>query len=142
MACPYFFPVNPLVDSASAQRAMLPLGSMWTGSCSARPDDGWVPSEGVVHSLCNLGYARGNCAEFPCDGGPDAVRFTISHDDGSLVGLVWVWERDHHPHAHGRLEYSLERGEFTADPSGATFGRQAHAYLESYLRRKGEAGRK
>jgi hypothetical protein len=70
---------------------------------------------------------------------PDAIRFTISGDQGSLLRLYYVIERDHHPFAHGPLEYSLTGGGFSNLPAGETFGRQAWAYVESYFRRKTEA---
>ena len=44
--------------------------------------------------------------DFPDDGGPDAIRFTVSRDDGAVLRLYYVAERDHHPFAHGPLEYS------------------------------------
>jgi hypothetical protein len=139
MACPYFFPVSPRTDGAGPLHAMLPLGDTWTGVCRALPGQTWQPDEGIVRSLCNLGYARGTCSQFPCDDGPDAVRFTISHDDGATLRIYYVLERDHHPFSHGPMEYSLARGAFAGPPLGEIIGRQAHAYVESYLRRKVEA---
>lgn len=119
---------------------MLPLGDAWTGVCQAAPDRPWQPEEAMLRPLCNLGYARRNCSHFPAaDDGPDAVRFTISHDDGSSLGLYYVVERDHLPFAHGPLEYSRDEGAFASLPADATVGRQASVYVESYLRRKSEA---
>jgi hypothetical protein len=118
---------------------MLPLGGTWTGSCRALPDGACQPDEPSLRSLCNLGYARGACSRFPPGDGPDAVRFTISHDDGATLRIYYVVERDHHPFSYGPLEYSLASGEFTAPPEGEIVGRQAQAYVESYLRRKMEA---
>jgi hypothetical protein len=67
------------------------------------------------------------------------VRFTISHDDGAMLRLYYVMERDHHPFAHGPLEYSIAGSAFAEAPSGELFRRQAEAYAASYLRRKSEA---
>ena len=139
MACPYFFPVEPRTAGSNPQHAMLPLGASWTGSCQAVPDASWQPDDTTLRSLCNLGYARGNCSRFPCDDGPDAVRFTISRDDGRSLRIYYVVERDHHPFAHGPLDYSLAGQRFADPPPGETMGRQARAYVESYLRRKAEA---
>jgi hypothetical protein len=94
----------------------------------------------MLRPLCNLGYARGHCARFPSDDGPDAVRFAVSRDDGASLRVHYVIERDHHPFAHGPLDYSLAAGEFVNQPSAEIVGRQARAYVESYLRRKAASG--
>jgi hypothetical protein len=138
MACPYFFPVNPRTEGTSPQHAMLPLGATWTGFCRALPDCACQPDEPVLRS-CNLGYARGACSRFPTGDGPDAVRFTISGDDGATLRIYYVVERDHHPFSHGPLDYSLASGAFADPPPGEIMCRQARAYIESYLRRKMEA---
>jgi hypothetical protein len=137
MACPYFFPLK--AHGQSGQNAMLPLGDSWAGSCRAVPDLPWQPEEAVLRPLCNLGYARGNCARFPSHDGPDAFRFTISGDDGATVRIYYVVERDHHPFSHGPLEYSRTQGAFVAMPADEMLTRQAAAYVESYFRRKSEA---
>jgi len=139
MACPYFFPVTPRTDGGSPQLAMLPLGASWTGYCRAVTDGNWQPDEAAVRSLCNLGYARGACSAFPSGDGPDAVRFTISADDGSTLRLYHVVERDHHPYSHGPLEYSMALEEFANPPQSEIICRQARAYVDSYLHRKMEA---
>src|ERR1035438_6075017 len=105
MACPYFYPSSPQSAAAGPQNATLPLGDSWAGDCRAIPGAPWQPATAITHPLCNLGYARGNCDRFPCDDGPDAVRFTISADNGACLRLYYVLERNHHPFAHGPLEY-------------------------------------
>jgi len=142
VACPYFYPLEweggrtPQTSSGTSAHldAMLPLGGRWRGMCradaarAAEPDDG-------VRKTCNLGYARGVCARFPAGDGPDAVRFTVTRDEGDRLLLYYVIERDHHPFAHGPLEYVRATGAL-ASPAGDTLARQAQAYAESYLRRK------
>jgi hypothetical protein len=113
---------------------MLPLGESWSGFCRALPDT----VHPVSDACCNLGYARGNCGRFPAGEGPDAVRFTISRHDSAGLGIYYVIERDHHPFAHGALEYSFATACLTAPLEPETVARQAHAYVESYLRRKKE----
>ena len=121
---------------------MLPLGDWWTGVCHAVPgtpqDAGGSGCDTSRGTTCNLGYARGECAQFPEGDGPDAVRFTISSHDGAAIGIYFVVERNHHPCAHGRLEYSLAAAAFLTPPESATLARQAQAYVESYVRRKKE----
>ena len=113
---------------------MLPLGESWSGFCRALPDT----VHPVSDACCNMGYARGNCGRFPAGEGPDAVRFTISGHELAGLRLYYVIERDHHPFAHGRLDYSFAAAGLTTPLEPETVARQAHAYVESYLRRKKE----
>jgi hypothetical protein len=140
MPCPYFHPRAPRVDAADPQSAMLPLGGAWTGACRAIPDQPWQPESPGAERRCNLGYARGECPRFPALDGPDAIRFTINRDEGDSLRLYYVAERDHHPFAHGPLEYSVASGAI-AGTAGASeiLAAQAAAYAASYLRRKSEA---
>jgi hypothetical protein len=111
---------------------MLPLGDWWQGVCHAAGQD----EIDLAH--CNMGYARGKCPRFPQDDGPDAIRFTISRHDDTLVRIYYVAERDHHPFEQGPFEYSLSSHALADPPAQATLARQAEAYVESYLRRKKE----
>jgi hypothetical protein len=117
---------------------MLPLGDAWEGECRAA-EEPWEPDSTTLLTFCNLGYARGACSRFPAGEGPDAVRFSLVDDDGARLRLYYVLERDHHPLAHGPLEFSLAGASFgRADDSGAAC-RLARHYAASYLRRKAEA---
>jgi hypothetical protein len=117
---------------------MLPLGDWWTGFCQAVPGAPYPAGGSGCDTSCNLGYARGECVRFPEGEGPDAVRFTISSHENDLVRIYYVVERDHHPFAQGRLEYSTTGSGVRTPAETATLGRQAEAYGESYLRRKKE----
>jgi hypothetical protein len=136
MSCPYFDPTEPRGAGGSA---MLPLGGEWAGLCRAEPGAPVQPDESGLHSLCNLGYARGACRRFPAGEGPDAVRFTVRASQETSLLLYYVVERDHHPFAHGPLEFSLAWGALVNPPDGELLGRQALAYVRSYLRRKAAA---
>jgi hypothetical protein len=140
MACPYFYPVDRNGGDRSASFAILPLGDAWSGVCRAAEGSPHQPEDTQLRPLCYFGYARGRCHCFPAlDAGPDAIRFTIASDDGAALGVSYVMERDHHPYAHGRLQYSRGDSGFLPQPAGEIFARQAQAYVESYLRRKNEA---
>jgi len=118
---------------------MLPLGDLFGGECRATAGQPSTPDDSHLHRLCNLGYARGVCDRFPHGAGPDipdAVRFTISRDDGPLVHLYFVIERDHQPFAHGPLAYSTTEQSLVDNSAGDLLARQAEAYAGSYLRRK------
>lgn len=120
---------------------MLPLGDAFAGTCCAVPGQPWQPDPAIARPLCNLGYARGRCDRFPADAGPDAVRFTIRRDEGTLLHLYYVLERDHHPFAHGALDFTPATASFALAPPSPQLDDQARAYVASYLRRKAEAGR-
>jgi len=120
---------------------MLPLGDAWTGFCRAVPDELFQPDNSLLEPYCNLGYARGHCARFPADDGPDAVRFTIISDDGAALRLYYVLERDHRPFAHGPLEFSVAQNELSTPAEGALTAAQVRAYAASYLRRTSDSDR-
>jgi hypothetical protein len=132
MACPCFYPVEPLVV-AGRRPTLAPLGDLWSGMCHAA-DAEWRPNSDTLQRQCNFGYARTKCARCPA-GGPDAVRFCISSDQGGAIGVHWVVEKDHMPFAHGRLEYSRADAGFETAHPDARIAQQAQAYVHSYLRR-------
>jgi hypothetical protein len=87
----------------------LPLGEAWAGVCTR----GGEPEETQQRHVCNMGYARGRCANFPADAKADAVRFSARQEEGRLV-LIWVLEKAHAPVAHGicgdaKLESPMDR---------------------------------
>jgi hypothetical protein len=118
---------------------MLPLGNGWMGNCHASPETLSPPDDHTLRTLCNLGYAREACRMFPQNDGPDAVRFTISADDGASLRLYYVVEQNHHPLQHGPLEYSRAAKAFMESSVSRTLLAQARAYVESYLLRKSVA---
>jgi hypothetical protein len=119
---------------------MLPLGDAWEGLCKAIPDRPWEPADTTLLTCCNLGYARGCCGHFPEDDGADAIRFVIAGDDAAGLHLYYVLERDHHPLAHGPLEFSPDGAVLDSPLANHPIAvRLAGAYVESYLRRKSEA---
>jgi hypothetical protein len=134
MSCPYFRPVERRAGNWGPRETMMPLGGVWTGSCSARPGESWTPDEIRLRRLCNLGYARNGCDRFPQESGADAVRFTILGDDAITLRVYYVVERDHHPAAHGPLDYRMAEGRFEpAVDVGEIVLCQALAYVETYL---------
>jgi len=135
MACPYFYPLEAMDEKRWPAPPRLPLGDPYAGLCKARAQP-HVPSESALRDLCNQGYARGSCGEFPRESDPDAIRFGIARDSGGIVRIVFVVESNHLPHEHGAVEYSRESGQFVQAPAEEIPRKQAQAYLESYLRRK------
>ncbi len=136
MACPYFYPTEPLSLGYWGKRSRLPLGDLFAGCCRADPPAEFRPEEDVLRDCCNLGYARRHCGRFPPGDGPDAARFAVSGDQDGIVRIYYALERDHRPWAHGPLEYDRRRRALVAPPSSDALRRQAEAFVESYLRRK------
>jgi hypothetical protein len=83
-----------------------------------------------------MGYAQGRCPRCLRADGGDAVRFLIARDHGDLIRIDYVVERDHHPHAHGALEYGRAICDFAGSHENTVLTRQALAYVTSYLRRR------
>lgn len=132
MCCPYFSPARRLSGSGGA------LGDCWAGACQSPAGACEQVDEELVRRLCNSGYARDRCSRFPAGDGPDAVRFAIWRDDGASIAVRFAIERDHHPFAHGTLEYARGPAGFKEPPASALLEQEARAYIHSYLRRKGE----
>jgi hypothetical protein len=80
-----------------------------------------------MREVCNLGYGRHNCEQFPMASDADAIRLHVTQDQGELIKIQYVFEKDCWPGKHGEVD-------FAAAPS--TLRRQAEAFLESYLRRR------
>lgn len=126
MACPYFDPGERRPGSNGS------LGDLYVGLCRA---SGLRPDDQTLHDSCNLGYARGRCANFPDGGGPDAVRFCVSTHEGSGIRILYSLECDHRPHSHGALDYSTQAGAFVGSLPDGQVERLATAFVRSYLRR-------
>jgi len=103
-----------------------PLGAIFEGECERR---------GTAEArLCNFGYARGSCVEFPEEWPADAVRFSVVGSAQGSVRMIWILEKDHAPVEHGFLEYTESTGAFVREPDGV-LGIQARVFVENYLRR-------
>ena len=124
MACPYFDPGERAPGLSGS------LGDLYMGQC--RVGNG-QPDEQTIADRCNLGYARGCCPRFPANGGPDAVRFSVSKDDDTVIRILYSLERDHRPFSNGALEFYTATGAFAAAPE--SIESLAGAYVRSYLRR-------
>jgi hypothetical protein len=87
--------------------------------CRARAGEPHEPPEEHQRELCNCGYARGRCPDFPVDAEADAVRFSMK---GGTV--VYIFEKDHAPLRHGVLTLS-------GASADALLLSQARAFAES-----------
>jgi hypothetical protein len=142
VACPFFLPSRRLEAAGWVRPPRLPLGDSYAGACHAHPAEIAEPPEARQRELCNCGYARGRCERFPGDSAADAVRFSVSGDQGGLIRLVYIVEKDHVPAEHGTLEYTIAETHLGGPRISELLAAQARAFLESYLgRRAGPAGR-
>ena len=135
MACPFFDPAERLDDRSSTRPARFSLGDPYSGICLADSAAPYSPGAEELVAWCNRGHARGECARFPAGPAPDAANFIVSRDEGGLVEIRFAVQRDHRPLAHGALQYSVRERAFLAQPEPPWIGRQAAAYVRSYLRR-------
>jgi hypothetical protein len=127
MACPYFFPVARFESSPWSVPPRLPLGDAFSGECRA-PGSPSQPDESRLREVCNLGYGRYSCAQFPSAAAADAVRFHITQDAGELIRIQYVLEKDCWPVEHGMTDASANE----------ILRRQADAFAESYRRRRAQ----
>lgn len=136
MACPFFFPAEKSQTVAWAFPSRLPLGSGFCGSCRANGQES-TPSDGEIRDFCNLGYAAG-CSRFPEERRADCLRFVVADDDASAgrIVLAYIYEREHTPVEHGRLEYDCASQSWLAMLSDACGQRQAECFLSVYLERR------
>ena len=90
-----------------------------------------------MREICNFGYGRDRCDQFPAPASADAIRFHIAQDNGALIKIQYVFEKDCWPREHGELEYSVHTSvNATRTSACATLMRQADVFVESYLRRR------
>jgi len=136
MACPYFFPTDRLAESVWPRHPRLPLGDPYRGVCRADPMRERLPGVETLRECCNMGGASRRCSHFPREGGPDALRYSVINDDGGVIRIFYVAERENLSVENGTVEFETETGLLRNGHTGETLQKQARAYVESYMRRK------
>jgi hypothetical protein len=101
------------------------LGDAFSGVCRA-PGSAFQPDEERMRAVCNVGYGRHSCEQFPAGSAADAIRFHVAKDAGELIHIQYVFEKDCWPGEHGDA----------ATLTNETLRRQAQVFLENYLRRR------
>lgn len=146
MACPFFMPLTKLENGTWPHPARLPLGCGWSGHCTAPGHEGKSPSQDILESFCNLGYAS-SCSWAPPERAWDAVRFAISAplsggaspqngEAAHELALVYVCERDHRPVEQGQLRFDLANTAWLVRHDDVRIQRMAECFLESYFKKK------
>jgi hypothetical protein len=133
MACPWFFPQQPIPQNGAGPAPRTPLGELWSGLCRAPGQH----SEAATDA-CNTGYARGRCPRFPEDSADDAIRFHVDHENGDLIRLQYIYERQWWPAGHGTLEYSRSLHAIDAGAGSDLLRQQAAAFAASWVRKTAE----
>jgi hypothetical protein len=147
MACPYFMPVEKLENGAWLHPSRLPLGGGWRGYCTAPGHEGENPTQDVLETSCNLGYA-GCCSWVPLSRSWDAVRFAIisprearqpsrAENVTTILRIHFVCEREHRPQAHGELEFDLVQSIWLQTHEDSRIQKMAECFLASFLQKKG-----
>jgi hypothetical protein len=129
MACPYFYPVARFETSPWSVPPRLPLGDAFSGECRAPQSNVQSPAqpdERRLREVCNLGYGRHACEQFPAGSAADAIRFHVAKDEGELIHIQYIFEKDCWPGEHGDV----------AGLADETLRRQAQVFGESYIRRR------
>lgn len=139
LACPYFMPVEKLLNGSWPHPTRLPLGGGWRGHCTAPQHENETPPQDVLEAFCNLGYATG-CSWAPQERKWDAVRFAVSarrsdtKDDSShLIRIGYVCERNHLPVERGDLEVNAQQLHWVKSHLDPRLQKMAECFLKSRL---------
>ena len=156
MACPYFMPVAKLENGSWPHPARLPLGCGWSGHCTAPGHEEAVPSQDVLQTFCNLGYAS-SCDWAPEERRWDAVRFAVAAPAKSspeldpiaaksappsenaparILRLTYVYEQSNRPAGQGELEFDLATTTWLRRHEDARIQKMAECFLETYLSKR------
>jgi hypothetical protein len=143
-------PVARLENGNWPHPARLPLGCGWTGHCTAPGHEQAVPSQDVLQTFCNLGYAT-NCGWAPADRRCDAVRFAVAAPAKSgrdtntsaaenaparTLRLYYVYEQGNRPAGQGELEFDLATTSWLRRHDDSRIQKMAECFLETYLNKR------
>lgn len=135
MACPYFMPEERF-DSTWPFPQRLPLGTGWSGTCTAPGHEGARPNAEELTSGCNLGYAK-TCGRLPAERHADAVRFAIGEERDGMLHVLFVCERSYLPASFGELLYDRTHRTWTKMHPQCCVQRMAECYVQAQLERRG-----
>ena len=142
-------PVAKLENGSWPHPARLPLGSGWTGHCTAAGHEHAVPRQEILEQFCNLGYASG-CGWAPTASTWDAVRFAIvapakdkivretraGDTSARILRLKYVYEQANRPAGQGELLFDLAASAWLSRHNDARVQKMAECFLESYLSKR------
>jgi hypothetical protein len=142
LACPYFMPVEKLENGSWPHVSRLPLGSGWSGRCTAPGHEEAVLTPTELQEFCNLGYAQG-CGRLPSDRSWDSIRFDArtvgeakNNGGAQQIQVRYVCERDHRPAAHGMIEFDVSSRLWKQPHHDSRVQRMAECFLSSYIEKR------
>jgi hypothetical protein len=128
MACPFFEPLAPVLHPES-RNGRLPLIQEYEGTCHASGT-----GTNASGSVCNHGYAQGQCERYPNSEPSVALRYSVLHRNGGELQLMCIAEENHSPVRSMRLHFSSDLNGITERDLEACLMAQAVAFGRSYLR--------
>ncbi len=81
-----------------------------------------------------MGYAK--CGRLPEERQADAVRFSLTEEQGGSLLVRYACERSHQPVAHGELVYLVESASWREAHSDGRIQRMAECYVRAQLARR------
>ncbi|MBZ5552878.1 MAG: hypothetical protein LAO21_09175 [Acidobacteriia bacterium] len=135
MACPFFFPLEPMDHRRWPGRPESPLGDGFVGECRAESAAALTPEDSIQKEFCNFGYP-GGCPHFPERHPYQAVRFAMIHDKNGRMVASYILEDNHRPYMHGELVFNVTTRQIENPHSDSIIHRQSTCYFESFLRKK------
>src|SRR5438128_1799213 len=127
MACPFFEPLAPVVHPES-RNGRLPLIQEYEGVCHASGTETIASG-----SVCNHGYAQGQCERYPNSEPSVALRYSVLHRKGGELQVMCIAEENHSPVRSMRLHFSSDLNGITERDLEACLMAQAVAFSRSYL---------
>jgi len=122
-------PVAKLENGSWPHPARLPLGCGWSGHCTAPGHEDAIPSQDVLQTFCNLGYAS------TCGWAPEQDSIP-SENVARVLRLTVVYEQNNRPAGQGELEFDLLTAAWSRRHEDARIQKMAECFLESYLRKR------
>lgn len=135
MACPFFFPLEPMDRRRWPGRPETPLGEAFSGECRTIGKTPMVPDDSIQKEHCNFGYPD-DCPYFPKQHPYQAIRFAIIHDKNEKIVASYIMENNHQPHRHGELIFNTSSRQIENPHSNPIVHRQSLCYFEAFLKKK------
>jgi len=137
MACPFFYPLEPMERGRWTSRPDAPLGDGFAGQCRANEGKAIIPGDHIQKEHCNFGYPD-SCPYFPKQHPFQAVRFAMTGGNNERMVAKYVLENNRRPYSHGELIYNVTNRRIENPHSNPIIHRQSICYFETFLKKKGD----